>query len=114
MGWRKMMGTETENTISNPKSNNSNIRNIKGNDPIKTNIALIADIAPKNQKVKTHQQQHDDLWQKAWKLADWIDDSQSDIPWHERAARVPELQRMSMMLSELEVLINRQKGGSTT
>ena len=104
MGWRKMMSRETADTNSNPKSNRSNIRNIQENNPVKANIA---DIAPMVQKVKSPQQKYDALWKKAWALADWIDDSGSDVPWQERTAKVPELQGMSMMLVELELLINQ-------
>ncbi len=103
MSWRTMM--KTEDNISNPKSNNSNNSNIKGKDLVKANIADIADIAPKNEKVKTYQQQHDHLWQKAWNLADWIDNPGSDISWQERAAKVPELQAMSLELDQLEKLM---------
>jgi len=102
MGWRKMMGTEAAEKNSNPKSNNSNIRNIQENDHIKANIA---DIAPTIQKIKSPQQKYDSLWKKAWALSEWIDDSSSTVPWQERAARVPELQKMSMQIGELELLI---------
>jgi len=47
---------------------------------------------------------YDELWKKAWTLAEWIDDSKSDVPWQERAARVPELQAMSLEISRLEQL----------
>lgn len=104
MGWRKMMDVETGKTISNPKSNKSNNSNIQEKPALKTNIADIADIAPMIQKVKTPKQQFDSLWEKAWVLADWIDDSNSDVSWQERAARVPELQRMSKELDRLEIM----------
>lgn len=97
-----MMNAKTENTISTPNSNNSNIK--EDNRP-EMNIAIIADIATENQKVKTYRQQHNDLWQKAWKLAEWIDDSNSNIPWQERSVRVPELQEISMTIDELEMLM---------
>ena len=112
MSWRTMM--KTEDNISNPKSNNSNnsnnsnisnISNIKRKDLVKANIADIADIAPKNEKVKTYQQQHDHLWQKAWNLANWIDNPGPEIPWQERTAKVPELQAMSLELDQLEKLM---------
>ncbi len=51
---------------------------------------------------KPLQQQHDALWQKADELADWIDDPGSDIPWQERAAKVPELQEMSLREDNLK------------
>lgn len=102
MGWRKTMKAKPEKTISNPIRNTRNIRNIQENDHPKADIAIIADIAPKNQNVKTDQNQSDSLWQKAWKLSDWIDNSELDIPWQDRAARVPELQRMVDKLDLIE------------
>jgi len=45
----------------------------------------------------------DDLWKKAWKLADWIDNAESDIPWQERAAKRPELQKMSTEIDRLKI-----------
>ena len=104
MGWRKMMRVETSSTKSNPMSNMSNMSNIKEKEGIKANIADIADIADKVQKVKTLQQQYNELWKKADALADWIDDSKSDVPWQERAAKVPELQEMSAEIDRLEKL----------
>ncbi len=109
MGWRKTMKAETVNLNSTPMRNMSNIRNIQENDPVKFNIAHIADNAHKVQKLKTKKQQYDSLWKKAWALADWIDDSGSHVPWQDRAARVPELQKMSMMLDKLKMIMN-QKG----
>lgn len=52
---------------------------------------------------KTYQQEHYELWLQANKLADWIDDSNSEIPWQERTARVPELQEMAV---EIDLLID--------
>jgi len=56
---------------------------------------------------KTLQEQINDLWCQADKLADWIDDSSSTVPWQDRAARVPELQEMSL---EIDKLIAQQDG----
>jgi len=103
------MNVETIKTISTPKRNIRNMSNIKRKYTQNVNIADIAYIAPKIQKIKTYQQQHDNLWQKAWELADWIDDSSSSVTWQERAAKVPELQKMSMMIDELEYLMNQKE-----
>jgi hypothetical protein len=109
MGWRKMMNVETGKTISKLKSNNSDNSNIQEKPALRSNIADIADIAPMNQKVKNPQQRFDSLWQKAWKLADWIDDSKSVVPRQKRAAKVPELQEMSAKLDQLEALTKVKK-----
>jgi len=58
---------------------------------------------------KTIQEKIDILWNQADKLADWIDDSSSTVPWQERAARVPELQEMSL---EIDNLITQQDDGN--
>jgi len=63
---------------------------------------------------KPLQQQFDSLWEKAWKLADWIDEPESDIPWQERAAKVPELQEMSAELDRLEAIIKAEKENTIT
>ena len=102
MGWRKTMGAKTVKITSTPIRNIRNMSNIQEKNSIKGNIADIADIAPKIKNEKSIQQQHDHLWQKAWNLADWIDDSLSALPWQERAAKVPELQAMSRELDQLE------------
>ncbi len=61
-------------------------------------------ILPFDLPEKSIQQQHNTLWLQADELADWIDDSNSTLPWRERAAKVPELQAMSLELSRLEQL----------
>lgn len=103
MSWREMMKKKPVKNISRPIRNIRIIRNIKKSNP---SDGGFADIAHENQKAKTPQQKYDILWKKAWALADWIDDPDSKVPWQERAARVPELQKMSMMIGELELLIN--------
>ncbi len=84
----------------------ANISNtLASQEPFKiNNISNISNIS-RGQGVKpekTFQQQHADLWLQADKMADWIDDSKSAIPWQERAAKVPELQVMTLELSRLE------------
>ncbi len=51
---------------------------------------------------KTLQEQIDILWTQAEKLADWIDDSCSAVPWQERAEKVSELQEMSLKIDRLK------------
>ncbi|MBL6996767.1 radical SAM protein [Desulfobacula sp.] len=62
---------------------------------------------------KTFQQQHDDLWLQAEKLADFIDDSKSDVHWKVRTARVPELQAMVKKLDGLEILMKTKTKDKT-
>ena len=99
--------------VDQKKQNISNFsKSLARHEPFKinnlSNISNISSHQGINLK-KTYQQQYDALWKKAWALADWIDDSKSDVPWQERAARVPELQQMSMMIGELELLIDQKK-----
>jgi hypothetical protein len=47
-------------------------------------------------------EQIDHLWEKAWKLADWIDNPQSNIHWQERKKYLPEVFKMSARIGELE------------
>lgn len=70
-----------------------------------SNISKGSGINPKN---ASFQDQIDTLWIQSNKLADWIDNPDSDIPWQKRAARVPVLQRMSKELDKLEKLIQGQ------
>jgi len=49
------------------------------------------------------------LWDKAWNLADWIDDADSKIDWRERTKYVPEVLKMSARIGELELLINQEE-----
>jgi len=108
MGWRKIMGAEQDDVISKPSIQKvQNIQKAEENSKIKTFVSSVP-FVPTIQKVKTPQQKYDDLWKKATALADWVDDSNSTIPWQERAARVPELQKMSKILQELETLIDRK------
>ncbi len=58
---------------------------------------------------KTLQQKIDILWNTAEVLADWMDD-ETDIPWEERAAKIPELQKMA---KEIDRLIAQQKKSSS-
>lgn len=60
----------------------------------------------KTQK-KTLKEKIDILWNQADELADWLDDSDSDISWQERTLKIPELQEMSL---EIDRLIAQQKG----
>lgn len=48
-----------------------------------------------------YQQEHDALWQKADKLADWIDNPNSEIPWQERTTKITDLQEMSAEIDRL-------------
>jgi hypothetical protein len=48
------------------------------------------------------QKQFDELWAKAWTLADQIDDHKSGIQVETRRAMLPELDRMRAELSRLE------------
>jgi hypothetical protein len=80
----------------------------KSNPPtVKTVLSTFGSKDSKQGSFILEKQKFDSLWQKAWKLADWIDDPGSTIPWQERAAKVPELQKMSMMIGELEMLIEK-------
>ncbi len=108
MGWRKKMGIKQEEIIS--KTYIQNIQNIQKVEKKQENKAFVPFVPSvvKNQKVKTPKQQHDELWKKAWKLAEFIDNPESEVPLQARAARVPELQEMVMMLSELEFLIKQE------
>ncbi len=55
-----------------------------------------------NPEKTTYQKKIDDLWSRADELADWIDNPGSAIPWQERAAKVPELQEMSLEIERLK------------
>lgn len=106
MGWRKNMKAGYKNINSKASiQKRQNIQKVEEKFKNKAFVPFVPFVV-KNQKTKTYQQQHEDLWEKAWKLADWIDDPDSDVPWQERTARVPELQKMSMMIGELECLMN--------
>lgn len=61
----------------------------------------------------SEKQKYDALWKKAWALADWIDDSDSTVSWQERAAKVPELQEMSIEIDRLETLIDVEQKNKT-
>ena len=52
----------------------------------------------------THRSEYADLWDRAWALSKWIDNPNSDAPWQERAARVPELMQMTDRLKEIEAM----------
>ena len=54
----------------------------------------------------THQQKHDALWEKAWALADFLDDN--FIPWPERKARIPEYDQMVSKIENLEKIIKQE------
>lgn len=51
---------------------------------------------------KKNNDQINDLWNHADELADWIDNPVSDVPWQERVAKVPELQKMSAEIDRLK------------
>ncbi len=110
MGWRKKMGVTQEKILSDTLI--QKVQNIqKGTIDLKTKpFALSVPFAPKNQKVKTLQEQINILWNQADKLADWIDDSSSTVPWKERAAKVPELQEKSLEIDRLKA---KQTNGVT-
>jgi len=71
------------------KNNISNISNISRGQGVKPEKKLL-------------QKQIDYLWVEANKLVDWADDSESEIPWQKRAAKVPELQEMSIEIDRLK------------
>ncbi|MBA3010013.1 MAG: hypothetical protein KJ658_05185 [Proteobacteria bacterium] len=101
------MGTEQEKINSKPYMQKvQNIQKVEEKGKTKA-FAPFALIVPKIQNENPYQNQFDTLWEKATNLADWIEDSSSTIPFQERAARVPELQKMSMMLDELKQQISR-------
>ena len=47
------------------------------------------------------------LWADAWKLADWIDDADSEIPWQERTKYVPEVLAMGIEIDRLKAQQNQ-------
>ena len=131
MGWRDRI----DNSFANKKDNANRVQNVKSDKnnnkkgpkvffkgpsqysqysqkrPKADNISKVKEL---EQKIPAPEPpgmgpEYDSLWKKAWALADWIDGPDSDVPWQERTARVPELQKMSMMLSELEALIKQQR-----
>lgn len=55
---------------------------------------------------KTLQQKIDTLWKKATILADWIDNSESNVSWQKRAAKIQEIQKMSEEIDRLEARID--------
>ena len=75
-----------------------------------SNISSISSPKGINSK-KPLREQIDTLWKKAWALADWMDDSQSGVPWEERAAKIPELSKMT---DEIDRLIAQQKCSSAS
>ena len=102
MGWRKNMGAGFENKHSKPYTQKpQKPQKVKEIDKNKTFVGSVG-IVGKSQKVKTIQEQIDILWNQATKLADWIDDENSNIPWQDRAARVSELQKMSLEIDRLK------------
>lgn len=102
MGWREKMGVIQEKTLSEtPIQKVQNIQ--KDEKKLKTRpFVPSVPFVVKNQEVKTLQEQINDLWSRADKLVDWIDDSNSTVPWQERAAKVPELQEMSLEIDKLK------------
>lgn len=104
MGWRKKMGAEKGTFNSKPYMQKvQNIQKVGEH----TTFAPSVPIAYRYQNKNPYRNQFDSLWEKATNLADWIDDSSSTVPFQERAARVPELQKMSMILDELKQQISR-------
>jgi len=57
----------------------------------------------------TLKKKFDILWNQATKLADWIDDEHSDVPWQERTKYVSKLLKISARIGELEILIQRSQ-----
>jgi len=102
MGWRKNMGVAQEKILSETPI--QKVQNIQKVEKKLKNEAFVPSVpfVVKNQKVETLQTQIDLLWGKAWNLADWIDDCCSKVSWQERAAKVPELQKMSLRIDELK------------
>ena len=103
MGWREKMGKVdfkpyTHNT-QYPQNHQKNEKR-----PYFVDYADIADKNKNQQLEKSIQGKHDELWQKAWALADKIDDPGSIVPWQERTLMVPQLQEMSKELDRLEKL----------
>lgn len=102
MGWREKMGVKDDslNLISHPYN-----PQYPQNPPEKDkndNFTNFTDITPKNENIKTIQQQYDDLWQKAWTLADRINDQQSGVDVEIRCRMLPELNRLRDELVKLE------------
>ena len=107
MGWRENMGTEIKNEHfktydQKPQKPQKVIKKEK-----KRSFVGSVGIVAKTQKVKTLQDELNYLWDKAWSLADWIDDAESNISWKERTKYVPEVLKMSARIGELESLINK-------
>ena len=61
--------------------------------------------------IENVQKKYDQLWNRAWTLADKIDDYQSGIPVEIRRSMMLELDRMRAELSRLESLGARPHGG---
>ncbi len=66
-----------------------------------SNISNVSNGRRVNSEKTILQKQIDDLWAKADKLADWIDNPASNVLLQERAARVPEVQRMALEIDRL-------------
>jgi len=107
MGWRENMGIERKNEHFKPYEQKPQKPQKVAKKDKKSSFAHIAYIADRNQKVKTLQDELNYLWDKAWTLADWIDDANSKVDWKERIKFVPEVFKMSARIGELEYLINQ-------
>ncbi len=102
MGWRENMQRESQNKHFYPYAQKEQKEQKPGNETRKNSFATIATIATNPPKVQKLQDELNYLWDKAWKLADWIDDPESDIPWQERAVRVPEVLEMGRQIDRLK------------
>ncbi len=108
MGWREKMGTKNGN-INSTSYPQKEQKEQKGYH--EQAFATFAAFAPKDRNEKQIipppdpaglGPEYNDLWAKAWTLADWIDDNNGGIDIEQRRARMPELIRMRDELSRLE------------
>lgn len=102
MGWRENMKTGLKNEHSKPYI--QKVQNIQKVEKKEKNKAFVpfAPFVVKNQKAKNLQDELAYLWDKAWKLADWIDDEHSTVHWKERKKYVPEVFKISARIGEIE------------
>lgn len=102
MGWRENMGTESKN--EHFKTYIQKVQKVQKGEKKEKNKAFVPFVGfvGKSQEVKNLQNEITYLWEKAWKLADWIDDPESKIPWQERTKYVSEVLKMGREIDNLK------------
>ena len=101
-GWRENMGTEIKGEhLKTYTQKPQKPQKVMKKDKKRSFVGSVGIVA-KNQKVKTLQDERNYIWDKAWNLAEWIDDQHSKVHWKERTKYVPEVFAMSARISELE------------